>query len=102
MILFASPRMREPSILAREKWKIVPWADSLDKIGEQDFFNTMADCTVLVAEYDKITASGAQNIEGITYQRYQLAQRAQYLLEKLHSWQRQWDVQSQNTHLEDG
>lgn len=91
MILFASLNARKPSILARKEWKSVLQTDCRgQELEEQYLFDALADCTVLVAECDKVTGTWMEGSHSATHQQYQLIQRSLDLLEQLKDWRARW------------
>jgi hypothetical protein len=101
MILFASLRTGKPSILARAEWKIFLRAlCSEEELQEQDLFDILADCTVLIAERDKMLANWESDVEKSTHQRDQIKQRAITLLSHLHAWKERWNSNGRNSYSE--
>lgn len=77
MILFASLSMRRPSILAREEWKIVLRTDCSDpELEEQSLLGVLADCTVMIADCNKVMEVWKEDDEGVVYQRDQVTRTA--------------------------
>ncbi|KAH7356278.1 hypothetical protein BKA66DRAFT_252723, partial [Pyrenochaeta sp. MPI-SDFR-AT-0127] len=64
MILFASLRTRQPSILAMSEWKTALRVNcSSTELQEQDLYDVLADCTILLSEREKIGARlSAKNV----------------------------------------
>lgn len=101
MIIFASLRLRKPSILARPEWKRVLRTDcSEEECQEQDLYDVLADCTVLIAECDNILGRREFDIESDAWQRNRIEQKALALLTFLHSWKKRWDSDKRNTYFE--
>ncbi|KAK4206333.1 hypothetical protein QBC37DRAFT_393521 [Rhypophila decipiens] len=100
MILLASLKVGEPSILARPDWKTAMRTSSCSyqELQEQDLFDVLADCTVLLAEGDAIMSS-ARNTNSINpagEQRDDMARRASCLLNYLYEWRRRWETDLEN------
>jgi hypothetical protein len=92
MIIFASLSRRQPSILARDEWKKVFKIDCSKKdLEEQYLFDALADCTVLIAECDKMLMIRKEDGDNAIYQRDQIARSALNLLEQLRGWKTRWD-----------
>lgn len=54
MIILASMKRRQPSILAREEWKSIPWmSEDVAERAEYYLWNVLADYTVLVADHEE-------------------------------------------------
>jgi hypothetical protein len=101
MVIFAALSKRKESILAREEWKCIQGTDCTgDEMEEQFLMNALADCTVVIAEYDKVVAKSDLNIEGSVCQRDEVTRRALNLLEQLHLWKKRWDTEERNSHVE--
>jgi hypothetical protein len=89
MLLFASLRTGKPSVLARKEWKAVlrlecPYYTQ----HEQDLYDILADCTVLVSEHNQLKRS---DLEGSGQQN--LTQRkALELLNTLREWRERWNA----------
>ena len=101
MILFASLRTGNPSILAREEWKRFLRAQcSEEELQEQDLFDVLADCTVLIAERDKMLANWDLDLERSIHQRDKIKRRALTLLSHLYAWKERWDSDVRNSYSE--
>ncbi len=101
MIIFASLRMRKPTILARAEWKTVLRAKcSEEELQEQDLFDVLADCTVLIAERDKMLSNWDLDLERSTNQRDKIKRRALSLLTHLRAWKERWDSDGRNSYSE--
>lgn len=101
MIIFASLRTGKASILARAEWKKVLRINCSDKeMQEQDLFDVLADCTVLIAERDNMLADWESDLERSTYQRDRIKQRALILLTHLCAWRKRWDSDGRNSYFE--
>jgi hypothetical protein len=101
MILFASLRTGKPSILARAEWKTTLRANCSDEeMQEQDVFDVLADCTVLVAERDNMLTNWEVDLERGTHQREKIKRRALTLLTHLRAWRERWDSDERNSHSE--
>ncbi|KAF1842609.1 uncharacterized protein K460DRAFT_370581 [Cucurbitaria berberidis CBS 394.84] len=99
MILFASVRARKPSILARPEWKKVLRVHCADQdMQEQDLCDALADCTVLLAECDKLMTLWAFDMEKAVPQRDKLERNAVALLTYLRTWKDAWDSDEQNAY----
>ena len=99
IIILASMRRREPSILAREEWKSIPWDDESEEgKAEKYLFDVLAEYTVLVSALDRLLHDRSpENLESIK-QRSDLGGRGQELLAQLYSWKADWD--NHTPHLE--
>lgn len=98
MILFASLQLGTPSILAASDWKKAMRADSsYEKLQEQDLFDVLADCTVLLAERDAVSSAWDPHTITAREQRDDIQQRACCLLTHLHEWRLRWDDDLKNT-----
>jgi len=101
MVIFAALSKRKESILAREEWKRIQGTDCTgDEMEEQCLMNALADCTVVIAEYDKVVGNSKSDIEDSACQRDEVTRRALNLLEQLHLWKKRWDTEERNSHLE--
>lgn len=101
MILFASLRTGSPSILARAEWKAVLRANcSSEEMQEQDLFDVLADCTVLVKERDNILTDWKLDLERSANRRDETKRKARALLTCLHAWRRRWGSDERNSHSE--
>ncbi|KAJ6255801.1 hypothetical protein Dda_9411 [Drechslerella dactyloides] len=100
MILFASLRTGRPSILAREEWKRALRANcSSEEIPEQDLFDVLADCTVLVACRGSIVTDwelGSEKPQTQTRDEDLIRQSALGLLAQLRSWGQRWGTDAGN------
>ncbi|KAK6334222.1 hypothetical protein TWF696_002723 [Orbilia brochopaga] len=98
MILFASLRTGNPSILAREEWKTALRAHcSDDDLPEQNLFNILADCTVLSVRRNRILASWQLNPQDSwTQERESIEERALILLAQLQDWRKTWKSDARN------
>lgn len=102
MIILASMKRRQPSILAREEWKSIPWmSEDVAERAEYYLWNVLADYTVLVADYDETMQNGA-GLENVTHhqQRESIARRAQDMLGQLHEWKIAWNTDNQHSQSE--
>jgi hypothetical protein len=102
MIILASMKRRQPSILAREEWKSIPWmSEDVAERAEYYLWNVLADYTVLVANYDEAMQNGS-GFDKATHQQQQgrIAQRAQNMLEQLHEWKIAWNTDNQHSQSE--
>ncbi|KAH7346998.1 hypothetical protein BKA66DRAFT_433015, partial [Pyrenochaeta sp. MPI-SDFR-AT-0127] len=97
MILFASLQLGKPSILARSDWKKAMRADSShEQLQEQDLFDVLADCTVLLTERDAVSSAWNANAIKAREQRDEIQRRACCLLTHLHEWRLRWDSDPKN------
>jgi hypothetical protein len=97
MVIFAALNRRKESIFAREEWKCIQGTECTgDEMEEQFLMNALADCTVVIEEYDKVVA---RSIEDSACQRDEVTRRALNLLEQLHLWKKRWDTGERNSHL---
>ena len=101
MILFASLRTGKPSILAKAEWKTALRANCSDEeMQQQDLFDVLADCTVLVAERDSTCSNSELDLARDTHQRDKIKRRALTLLAHLRAWRKRWDSDGRNSHFE--
>jgi hypothetical protein len=101
MVIFAALSKRKESILAREEWKCIQGTDSTgDEMEEQFLMNALADCTVVIAEYDKVVAKSELKSEDSACRRDEVTRKALNLLEQLHLWKKRWDSEERNSNLE--
>jgi hypothetical protein len=101
MILFASLRTGNASILARAEWKTFLRAQCpAEELKEQDLYDILADCTVLTEQRNEISAERSLDLEKSTHQRDQLKHRATMLLSNLHTWKEQWNNDAINSYSE--
>ena len=101
LILFASLRTGKPSILARPEWQTVLRANCSDaEMQEQDLFEILAACTVLLAERDNNSTKRGSNLKTDTHQRDEVEQRALNLQRHLHVWKKQWDSDARSSYSE--
>ncbi len=99
MILHASLRTRQPSMLASSEWKVALRAKcSPEEILEQDLYNVLADCTVLLAEQDKLAVAWEANAKTMHWQENALKHRALALIAELRAWKTEWDADEQNNY----
>jgi len=97
MILLASLQLGKPSILARSDWKKAMRADSsYEELQEQDLFDVLADCSVLLAERDAVSSAWDADAIKAREQRDEIQQRACCLLTHLHEWRLRWDADLNN------
>jgi hypothetical protein len=100
MITAASLDTRRPCIFAREEWKSISQTERLDeKTEDKPFYDVLADCTVLLAERDKVIADWDLGITDVTHRRDKVFRKALHLLDRLHDWKRLWDMDSDNVHF---
>jgi hypothetical protein len=93
MILHASLQTGKPCILARTEWKRAMRADaSYEKLQEQDVFDVMADCTVLLGDRQAMIAAKEEDAIRAGELRDSIQQRARSLLMQLYEWRVRWDV----------
>lgn len=101
MILFASLTTGKASILARPEWKTVLRAScSEEEMQEQDLFDALADCTVLIADRDNMLSTWDLDHERSTYWRDKIKRRALNLLIDLRTWRKGWDGDERNSYFE--
>jgi hypothetical protein len=101
IILFASLRSGNPSILARPEWKTVLRINcSIEEMQEQDLFDVLADCTVLIAERDSMLENWNLDPEKSATQRDEINRKAEELLTLLHAWRTSWANNISNSHSE--
>jgi hypothetical protein len=101
MIVFAALSSRKMSVLAGEKWKCFQGtaADCRGEEMEERFLmNVLADCTVVIAEYDKVVSCGVD--EDSVRQRDEVTRKSLGLLEQLRLWKKRWDSEERNSYFE--
>jgi hypothetical protein len=93
MILFASIHNKTPSILARPEWKWAFRARCLDfeDTQEQDLFDVLADCTVLISSWNDMSTN--QPPSHVWVERRGIMNSALALLTALRRWKQRWDAQ---------
>ncbi|ORY06778.1 hypothetical protein BCR34DRAFT_571136 [Clohesyomyces aquaticus] len=97
LILFASLQLRKPSILARSDWKKAMRAESsYEQLQEQDLFDVLADCTVLLAKRDAVLSAWDADAIKAREQQDKIQQRACCLLTHLNEWRLRWDADPKN------
>ncbi|KAJ4331283.1 hypothetical protein N0V95_009908 [Ascochyta clinopodiicola] len=97
MILFASLQLRKPCILARLDWKQAMRAGlSYEQLQEQELFDVLADCTVLLAKLDAVSSAWDADAIKAREQRDKIQQRARCLCTRLHEWRLRWDADLTN------
>lgn len=100
MVLFASLRTRKPSILARPEWKKVLRATCSEKVAqEEDLFDVIADCTVLLSDRDSMLADVNSGSEKTQREQDKIARKALVLLDFLYSWKERWNGDSANLYF---
>lgn len=101
MLIFASLRTGRTSVFARPEWKMVLRAScSNEEIPEQDLFDVLADCTVLVAERDVMLLTWDSRSERNLDRRDSIKQSALVLLTDLHNWKMRWARDGKNAYSE--
>ncbi|EPS35490.1 hypothetical protein H072_11071 [Dactylellina haptotyla CBS 200.50] len=101
MILFASLRTGRPSILAGQEWKDLFRANcSRDEILEQDLFDILADCTILISQRDIMLARSELDPESDTRWQDEMYQTGLGLLAQLGIWRQLWERDSRNFYSE--
>ncbi|KAE9366439.1 hypothetical protein N431DRAFT_419696 [Stipitochalara longipes BDJ] len=97
MILLASLKLCKPSILAKPDWKqAMRTNSSYEELQEQDLFDVLADCSVLLAERDAMLSAWNTNSISAREQRDGIERRASSLLIHLYEWRRRWDTDLKN------
>jgi hypothetical protein len=92
MIVAAALKLGRPSILARPDWKKAVRANASDEVlEEQDLYDVLADCSVLLAERDAMASAEKADPTEANEQRDGIARRACGLLEHLRQWRQRWD-----------
>lgn len=100
MILFASLRSGRPSILAQAEWKRVLRESCADaEMQEQDLFDVLADCTVLLAECDDASSISVAD-DGLGTRLQRIQQSTLTLLFYLHAWRLRWSRDERNIYTE--
>ncbi|KAI5458841.1 hypothetical protein BGZ63DRAFT_392149 [Mariannaea sp. PMI_226] len=98
MILYASLRLRRSSIFAEADWmKAIRANLSEHQIPEQELYDILAFCTVLIAERDVMMANWHLDAAASTQKRNELEEQGHALLAQLHDWKMRW---GNNKHLE--
>jgi hypothetical protein len=101
MILFASLHTGKASILARPQWKAFLRAQcSEEQLVEQDLFDVLADCTVLIVDRDKTTVNWGSDLNSNTHERDEIKQRATNSLSHLRAWKERWNRDERNSYSE--
>ncbi|KAF3904880.1 hypothetical protein ABW20_dc0106900 [Dactylellina cionopaga] len=101
MIIFASLRTGKPSILAKKEWEqCLRECCSEKEIQEQDLFDILADCTVLIAERNNMLTNWDLNLESCIRRRDKIERRALKLLAHLRGWKARWDSDETNVYTE--
>lgn len=102
MILFASLCTRRRSILARSEWKTALRANCTSgELQEQDLYDVLADCTVLLAEGEQTMASIRTDFGNVNLEQHVLRHKALALLTRLRAWKARWDTDEANAYLEE-
>lgn len=92
MILAAALKLGRPSILARPDWKNAMRRDaSYEELEEQDLYDVLADCSVLLAERHAMSPTEKADATKAEEQRDGMERRAYRLLQHLHQWRQRWD-----------
>ncbi|KAK0753792.1 hypothetical protein B0T18DRAFT_337614 [Schizothecium vesticola] len=98
MILLASLKLGKPSILARPDWKKAMRTNaSYEELEEQDLFDVLADCSVLLAQRDAMLSARDANPIKTREQRDETERRARCLLLHLRQWRQRWDNNVKNS-----
>ncbi|KAF3921044.1 hypothetical protein AA313_de0202409 [Arthrobotrys entomopaga] len=101
MILFASLRTGRPSILARPEWKrLFREYCSEAELAEQDLFDILADCTLLISQRNSLFADSSSESYFAHTQRDQIFQKALTALAQLASWRIAWEADPLNSYFE--
>jgi hypothetical protein len=101
MVIFSALHLREPSILARPDWKrLLRSICPENQLHQQDLFNILADCSVLIAKRDKLLAHWQLHTETPSDQRSALRQEALDLLTQICLWRERWDCDERNSYFE--
>ena len=93
MIVAAALKLGRPSILAGPDWKEAMRANASDEeLEEQDLYDVLADCSVLLAERDAMAAAEKKaDPTEANRQRDGIERRARGLLQHLYQWRQRWD-----------
>lgn len=92
MLLFASVLLRKPCILARAEWKSALRVNSSPaESREQDLYDVVADCTVMLAKCDGIVATWELDVIRATEQAREVEDQGRALLAQLRAWRSIWD-----------
>ncbi|KAK6523168.1 hypothetical protein TWF694_006063 [Orbilia ellipsospora] len=101
MILFASLRTGRPSILARPEWKgLFREHCTEEELAEQDLFDILADCTLLISQRDSLAADLSLDPWDSHPRRDQIFQKALAALAELASWRVTWEANNRNSYFE--
>lgn len=101
MILFAALHLGKPSTLARPEWKAVLRKECSEaELQEQEVFDLLADCTVLVWERDTLSKNQKLDLEQKARKRDDIQRRGLALLTQLQNWRKRWDANKRNAHVE--
>ena len=101
MVIFSALHLREPSILARPDWKRLLRSVCPEiQLPQQDLFDILADCSVLIVKRDKLLAHWQLHTETPSDQRSALRQEALVLLKQICLWRERWDCDERNSYSE--
>ena len=97
MILLLSLQVKSPYILARAEWKRAIRVNCTPReLQEQDLYNVLADCTVLLAKSESILATWDVDVARATHRAREVEGRGLALLAQLCAWRRCWDDDATN------
>jgi len=93
MTLYPALRTRRASILARPEWKkqLREHVDSHDRLMQQELFDVLADCTVVIASRERIFGDPEKTPGTNRLGIIKLKEEALVLLDHLYSWRDRWD-----------
>lgn len=101
MLVFASLRTGRPSVLARVEWKAaLRLTCSEAELEEEELWNVLADCTILVVQRDIMLANWGWDVASRVRQRDKVKRTALDLLDQLNAWKQRWDADDMNFYSE--
>jgi hypothetical protein len=101
MILLAALKLGQPSILAKADWKRAMRTNcSYQELQEQDLFDVLADCSVLLADRDIMHSASDTNSIAASELRDDIERRAHSLLVHTYEWRSRWDAKLENVYRE--
>ena len=91
LMLFAALCAGKSSILAKPEWKVLlrQYCESEAELREQDLYDALADCSVLVSELSELLKNWQASDENHKYQIDSTRRRAQALCSQLQAWRAQ-------------
>jgi hypothetical protein len=98
MIILAALKLGKPSILAKPDWKkAMRMSASYEDLEEQDLYDILAACSVLLAERDTMSLAKNADSTRTRKQRDATGRQACGLLLRLHQWRQRWDNKLRNS-----